>query len=78
MVTTIQLTEDTKEKLSKLKESKNQTYDEIINKLIDIIPYGDEEGEYTETFRLGLLRALLELKYGKAISHSDVKRSLGL
>ena len=76
--TSIQIAPETRERLSKLKESSRQTYDEIINKLIQLIPSGDDEGEYKEAFRLGLLNALIELKQGKNISHADVKRSLGL
>lgn len=78
MVTTIQVEENTKETLSKLKGSKNETYDEIIKKLLDLIPQGDEEGEYTDAFRAGILHAMLDLKQGKTISHSEVKKSFGL
>lgn len=76
--TSIQILPETREKLAKLKETDRQTYDEIINKLIDLVPSGDDEGVYTDVFRVGLMKALLELRQGKSLSHEEVKRSLGL
>lgn len=76
--TTIQLASATREKLAKLKSSTRETYDELINKLLALVPEGDEEGTYTQAFRLGLLRARLDVKEGRVISHEEVKRRLGL
>ncbi len=76
--TSIQILPETREKLAKLKESQRQTYDEILNKLMELIPTGDDEGKYKDSFRLSLLNAKLELKRGETIPHKEVKRSLGL
>jgi len=43
-VTTIQINSTTREKLAKLKSSSRETYDELINKLLALVPEGDEEG----------------------------------
>ena len=77
-VTTIQINSTTREKLAKLKSSSRETYDELINKLLALVPEGDEEGTDTHAFRLGLLQARLDIKEGRVLSHDELKRRLGL
>ena len=43
-----------------------------------LVPEGDDEGKYTEEFRVGLLNARLDLMRGNVISHSEAKKRLGL
>ena len=76
--TSIQILPDTRMRLASLKSSERETYDQILNKLLQLVPDGDEEGKYTEDFRIGLLNAKLDLKHGRVISHEDLKRKLGL
>jgi len=76
--TSIQIMPKTKDRLANLKESKRETYDNILNKLIELVPEGDEEGKYTSEFRIGLMNARLDLKKGRVISHEKLKKSLGL
>lgn len=76
--TTIQVTSATREKLAKLKASSRETYDELINKLMALVPEGDEEGRYAQAFRLGLLQARLDIKEGRILTHKEAKRRLGL
>ena len=76
--TTIQISKSTREKLNKLRPYKRATYDEIIDTLVDLIPEGDEEGEYTDDFRASLLRSLLDIKNGRTYTASEVKKKLGL
>jgi len=75
--TTIQILPATRKKLAKLK-MRRETYDEIINALLYLLPEGDEEGKYTEEFRAGLLRGTLDFMQGRVISQDEVKRRLGL
>ena len=75
--TSIQILPSTRENLAHLKSSPRETYDEIINKLIQIVPEGDEEGRYTDDFRVGLLDSLIDFKSGRFVSHDDVKKRLG-
>jgi len=77
-VTTIQINATTREKLAKLKSSSGETYDDLINKLLALVPEGDEEGPYKHAFRLGLLQARLDVKEGRVLAHDEVKRRLGL
>lgn len=77
-VTTIQITPATRQKLARLKSSSGETYDDLINKLLLLIPEGDEEGRYSHAFRLGLLQARLDVKEGRVLTHEQAKRRLGL
>src|SRR3989338_5449064 len=76
--TTIQILPSTRLRLSNLKSSERETYDNLLNKLMELVPEGDEEGKYSEEFRIGLLNAKLDLRRGKAIPHDALKRQLGL
>jgi hypothetical protein len=76
--TSIQILPYTRIKLASLKSSERETYDQILNKLMQLVPEGDDEGKYAEDFRIGLLNAKLDLRHGRAISHADLKRKLGL
>ena len=76
--TSIQISVQTREKLSDLKSYERETYDELLSSLIDLIPKGDDEGEYTDEFRASLLRSLSDIKHGKVYSVEDVKRQLGI
>ncbi len=76
--TSIQILPDTRKHLAHLKESSRETYDEVINKLLELVPEGDEEGRYTNEFRVGLLNARIDLKRGRSVSLSEAKKSVGL
>jgi len=76
--TTIQIYSETREKLSQLKNSQRETYDDIIKLLISLIPEGDDEGTYTPEFRASLLRSLIDVKRGKTYSMEEVEKRLGL
>lgn len=76
--TSIQLMPKTRESLIHLKSSKHETYDELINKLMRLIPTKDDEGEYTDEFRAQLLNARIGLNEGKLVGMAEVERSLGL
>ena len=77
-ITTIQITPATRERLARLKSSPRETYDELLNKLLALIPEGDDEGRYTEEFRVGLLNARIDLRKGRVVDHDQVKKQLGL
>jgi hypothetical protein len=78
MATTIQLSSETRNKLARLKSTSRETYDEVLNKLLALVPEGDEEGLYTQSFRVGLLSARLDFKEGRVVDHGRVKKRLGL
>jgi hypothetical protein len=78
MITTIQVSPATRERLAALKSSPRETYDELLNKLLALIPRGDDEGEYADAFRMGLLDARLDFRAGRMTAHDRVKKRLGL
>ncbi len=78
MITTIQLSPSTRQKLAALKATPRETYDELLNKLIALVPEGDDEGAYTDAFRIGLLSARLDLRARRVTDHDLVKKRLGL
>jgi hypothetical protein len=78
MITTIQVAPATRERLAALKSSPRETYDELLNKLLMLVPRGDEEGTYTDAFRVGLLNARLDIRSGRTADHNQVQKRLGL
>ncbi len=76
--TSIQLLPATKDKLSALKSGSRETYDGLINKLLEMVPEEDDEGRYTSEFRVSLLNARLEFLNGRAISNEEMKKRLGI
>jgi hypothetical protein len=76
--TTIQIDASTRKKLAELKEYPRETYDELLNKLLDLVPAGDEEGRYRPEFRASLLRGLLEVRKGRVHSTKEVRERLGV
>ena len=76
--TTIQINHKTREKLAKLKTYERETYDELLNALLDILPYGDDEGEYTDEFKASLLRSLNDIKHRRTYTLEEVKKGLGI
>jgi len=78
MATTIQISPETRERLSALKSSPRETYDELLNKLLSLVPRADDEGAYTDQFRVGLFNARLDIQAGRLTSHDQVRRRLGL
>ena len=78
MATTIQVSSKTRKRLARLKATSRETYDEVLNKLLALVPEGDEEGLYTQSFRAGLLRARLDFKDGRVVDHERVKKRLCL
>jgi hypothetical protein len=76
--TTIQIDSLTRKKLACLKTTPRETYDEVLNRLMALVPLGDDEGPYTDAFRMGLLVAKCDIKAGLLVDNSEVKRRLGL
>ncbi len=77
MITTIQVSPAVRDKLASLKGSPRETYDELLTKLLALIPEGDDEGPYTDAFRVGLLNARLDIRSGRVTAHEVVKKRLG-
>jgi len=76
--TTIQITPQTRGKLESLKAYRRETYEEVLNRLLQLVPEGDDEGLYRPEFKASLLRGMLDIKQGRTFSHAEVKKRLGL
>lgn len=77
-VTTIQVSPRTRTQLARLKTTPRESYDDVLSKLLALVPEGDDEGKYTKAFRVGLLQARLDIRAGRVTSHEEVKKRLGL
>src|SRR5947208_16779502 len=66
--TSIQIHSSTRKKLARLKASASETYDDLLNELMALVPPGDEEGIYTPAFGGGLLVASRDCKDGRVTS----------
>ena len=74
MPTTIQIKNNTLERLKFFKESSKESYDEIINKILNDI----EEGELTEKTIDDIRIGLREIKEGKGDLIEDVAKEFGV
>lgn len=72
--TTIQIKNETLERLKFFKDVSKESYDEIINKLIDEL----EEGELTDDALKDIIEAKKEIKEGKGQRIEDVAKELGI
>jgi hypothetical protein len=76
--TTIQVGKRTRARLTKMRLHPRQTYDELLNGLMDLVPKGDDESEYTDAFRASLLRGLMDIRQGRTRSSAEVRKHLGI
>ena len=72
--TTIQIRVNTLERLKAIKRYERESYDELLNNLIDETGDDDLTGEEIEDIK----EALDEVKRGETISLEDVARELGI
>ena len=76
--TTIQVNKATRMRLQKFRVGKRETYDEILNVLMDLVPSGDDEGEYTPEFKMAMIRGLMDIKRGRTYTLEQVEKELGI
>ena len=76
--TSIQIDAATRKRLARLKSSPRETYDQLLNKLLALVPEGDDEGLYTDGFRVKILEGQMDARRGRVVSDADMKRRLGL
>ena len=70
--TTIQISLETKEKLDKLKVSKRESYNDVIENLIE------DTLDLSEQAQRDLEEALDDVKNNRVISHENIKKMFGL
>ncbi len=76
--TTIRIHGKTKGHLDRFREYRNESYDEVINKLIFIAEQAKTEPELSHDTVMAIEKARERLQKGKYVSHEELKERLGL
>ncbi|MCF7798400.1 hypothetical protein K9M74_00700 [Candidatus Woesearchaeota archaeon] len=76
--TTIKLQPETKSKLDTFREYKNESYDEVINKLVFIAKHVEDEPELSEETIRNIQAARERYKRGEYYTEEEVRKRLGL
>jgi len=77
MPTTIQLEKNVKKRLMNLKMFSNETYNDVIERLVNIIDQENEEELSSETLA-NIQQSLDDIKAGRVHDHEDVRKMLNL
>ncbi len=76
MVTSIQLEKRTKAKLEKLKIFPRESYDDVVNRLLNVTE--EDEGILSEKTIRDLEEGVADIKAGRVYTSEQVKKKLGL
>lgn len=76
--TTIKVYEETKTQLDKFREYKNESYDEVIRKVIYIAKTAKTQPELSREAIGGIERARQRIRQGKFVTEAEAKKRLGL
>jgi predicted transcriptional regulator len=77
MPTTIQLEKNVKKTLMNLKLFSNETYNDVIERLVNIIDQENDEELSSETLA-NIQQSLDDIKAGRVHDHEDVRKMLNL
>lgn len=76
--TTIKIYENTKLELDRFREYKNESYDEVIKKMIYIAKTCKKEPELSQEAIIAIEKARERIKKGKFVTELEAKKRLGL
>ncbi|MFH1420937.1 MAG: hypothetical protein ABIG30_03130 [Candidatus Aenigmatarchaeota archaeon] len=76
--TTIKLYEETKAQLDQFREYKNESYDEVIRKVVFIANSCKRESELSQKTIKAIEAARARIKKGKFITEKEARKRLGL
>jgi predicted transcriptional regulator len=76
--TTIKLQSETKNELDQFREYKNESYDEVINKLLFIAKKLKKSPELSREVILSIEKARARIKKGNFVTEEEAKKRLGL
>lgn len=76
--TTIKIHEDTKHQLDQFREYGNESYDEVIKKVVYIAKTCEKEPELSKETIKAIEKARERIKKGKFLSEAEAKKRLGL
>ena len=75
MATSIQLQTGTKARLDELKDHPRETYDDVVNRLIQC---AIDDEPLSEEALADMAAALDDIKFGRTYTHEQVKQELGI
>jgi predicted transcriptional regulator len=75
--TTIKVHEDTKIQLDQFREYKNESYDEVIKKVIYIAKKAKTQPELSKEAVIAIEKARKRIREGNFVSEEEAKRRLG-
>ena len=78
METTIRLNQVTKEQLDSFKQYKNESYDELVRKLIYLAKMCEKEPKLSQKTILEIKEARERIKNGEFYTQEEVEKSFGL
>lgn len=78
METTIRLNQETKSELDRYRQYKNESYDELIRKLIFIIKVCEKEPKLSQKTIQEIKKARVRIKKGEFYTEEEAKKILGL
>jgi len=78
METTIKIHEETKTELDLLREYKNESYDEIIKKLVYIVNTCKKEPQVSQEAVQAIEKARERLKQGKLLNETEARKRFGV
>jgi predicted transcriptional regulator len=76
--TTIKIHRDTKEQIDRFREYKNESYDEVIKKLLFIVKHIKNEPELSKETIEAIDAARKRIKNGHFVTETEAKKRLGL
>ena len=76
--TTIKVYEETKLELDQFREYKNESYDEVIKKILFIAKNCKKEPELSKETVIAIEKARERIKKGKFLSEAESRKRLGL
>ncbi|MDP6293322.1 MAG: hypothetical protein QF486_06915 [Candidatus Woesearchaeota archaeon] len=78
MATTIKLQEDTKGELDQFREYKNESYDEVIKKVVFIAKNASKQPKLSKEAVQAIEKARERIKAGKFLTEEQARKRLGL
>lgn len=78
METTLRLNVETKEELDKFRQYKNESYDELVRKLIYLAKMCEDEPKLSQKTILEIKEARARIKKGEFYTEAEAKKILGL
>lgn len=76
-ITTIKIQDDTKQQLDQLREYKNESYDEVIKKIVYIVKMAKTRPKLCKEAILAIENARKRIKEGNFVTEEEAKKRLG-